>query len=313
MASSATSAEPPDPSSMPLLEHLRELRLRLRNAIIALAAGTIAAYAFHEELFAFLVRPLTAAWAARKAVDPTFVEPSLQFASLIEPFWAFFSLSLWAGIFVSSPFVFHQLWRFVAPGLYGNERRVALPFAALSGLCFVGGAAFCYYLVLPVAYEFMLSYADRNIGAMQGALADGTQVGQQVALQPMLLMQQYLDLSRGFMLGFGIIFELPLIIFFLSAIGAVTHRGLWRFNRWAVVLSFVVGAVLTPGPDIPSQLLMAGPLVVLYNVSILIAYVVTKRRERREAAERARDAELDAAERAAALATRPPDDPPPEG
>lgn len=279
-------AEPtPDDARMPFLAHLRELRDRLRNAVIALLGGTIIAFMFKQELFVLLARPGIAALERLRAADPTMEPVHFNFGSPIEPFWGYFSVSLWAGIFVSSPFIFYQLWRFVAPGLYAHEKRVALPFAAFSGLFFAGGAAFCYFLVLPQAYDFLIGYADANLASMSNALGQSYQIGSQVALRPELFMEPYIDLTKKFLLGFGIIFELPLLIFFLSLVGLVTHRGLWRFNRWAVVLSFIVGAILTPGPDVVSQLLMACPMIALYNLSILIAWVVTRRRERRAAAE----------------------------
>jgi sec-independent protein translocase protein TatC len=271
-----------DPSRMPFLEHLRELRARLRNAVLALIAGFVLAYAFHEELFLLLVRPLLDVWVARQAVDPTLGPPAFNFGSLIEPFWAYFSLSLWAGVFVASPFIFHQLWQFIAPGLYRHERRIALPFALVSAVFFIGGAAFCYFVVLPVVFDFFLGYADQNLAEMHSSLGLEYEIGRAVRLQPTLFMQQHVDLSKKLMLAFGIVFELPLLIFFLAWVGAVTHRGLWRFNRWAVVLAFLVAAILTP-PDVVSQVLMACPLILLYNLSILIAWVVTRRRERREA------------------------------
>jgi sec-independent protein translocase protein TatC len=276
-------AEPhPDDTRMPFLEHLRELRDRLRNAIIALLVGTVVAFLFKQELFVRLARPLVAAWERRLAANPDLGQATFNFGDLIEPFWTYFSISIWAGIFIASPFMFHQLWKFVAPGLYSHERRMALPFALFSGLFFIGGAAFCYFLVLPVAFNFFLGYADSNLASMHSSLGLQYDLGQNIALRPTLFMQDYLDLTKKFLLGFGVIFELPLLIFFLSWIGLVTHRSLWRFNRWAIVLSFVIGAILTPGPDIASQLLMAIPMAALYNLSILVAFVVTRRREKKQ-------------------------------
>ena len=139
-----------------------------------------------------------------------------------------------------------------------------------SAAFFIAGALFCYYLVLEQLYRFLLGYADRE-------------------LQPTLFMSEYLDFTRNMMLAFGAVFELPMLIFFLASVGLVTHRSLWRFNRWFIVVAFVVGAILTPSPDVVSQILMATPMIALYNASILIAFVVSRRRERQAAAERARD------------------------
>jgi sec-independent protein translocase protein TatC len=268
-----------DGARMPFLEHLRELRLRLRNAILALAGGFLLAYWFREEIFVVLLQPLLSAWQIRQAANPSLGPPDLHFGSLAEPFWTYLSQSFWAGMFVAAPVAFYQLWKFIAPGLYAHEKRLALPFAATSAVFFAAGATFCYFAVLPVVYEFFLSYSDANLASMQSVLGD-YQVGNlEVALRPTLFMKEYLSLAKKLLLGFGLIFELPLLIFFLALTGAVTHRSLWKFNRWAVILAFIVGAALTP-PDPVSQALMAGPIIVLYNLSIAVAYVVTVQRER---------------------------------
>lgn len=267
-----------DSATMPLIEHLRELRKRLRNSIIALIVGFLIAYSFKETLFALLLRPYSNVWTQLGKTNPAFGEPTVYFKSLLEPFWVYFTMSMWAGVFVASPFIFHQLWRFVAPGLYQKEKRYGVAFAVTSAVSFIGGAAFCYILVLEPVYEFLLGYASANIANMSGGIV-GQDLAPSVALLPLPMMDDYMVLARRMLLGFGLIFELPLLIFFLSLVGLVTHRSLWKFNRWWIVLSFVIGAILTP-PDIFSQILMAGPLIVLYNLSILIAYVVTKRRER---------------------------------
>jgi sec-independent protein translocase protein TatC len=272
-----------DGARMSFVEHLRELRQRLRNAVLALLGGFAIALAFKEEIFVFLIRPLLDAWDTQQQANPSIGDPQLHFGSLVEPFWTYFSVALWAGLFVASPIIFHQLWKFIAPGLYRRERRYGLAFAVSSAICFVGGAVFCYVLVLPAVYDFLLGYASSNISEIARPFGIDYSLADPINLQPTLFMREYLSFTRKLLVGFGIVFELPLLIFFLSLIGMVTHRGLWKFNRWWIVLSFVIAAALTP-PDVISQVLMAGPLVVLYNLSIVIAYVMTKRRERREAA-----------------------------
>lgn len=269
-------------ATMPLAEHLRDLRLRLRNSIIALLGGFAVAYGFKHELALLMLRPYQRVWTQMQGKSEAFGEPSMYFTSMVEPFWAFFTLSLWAGVFIACPLIFHQIWKFIAPGLYEHERHYGLGFVLASVVCFLGGAVFCYLLVLEPVYEFLLGFATSNLQDMAelgGAAAEATPLG----LKPILTIQEYMGLARRMILAFGLIFELPLLIFFLSLVGVVTHRELWRFNRWWIVLSFVVGAILTP-PDIFSQILMAGPLVVLYNISIVIAWLVTRRRERRLAA-----------------------------
>jgi sec-independent protein translocase protein TatC len=265
-----------DDARMPFIEHLRELRDRLRNAVLGVIVGFAVAYAFKEKLFALLAQPLLEVWAEMYASNPAVGAPAFHFKSLVEPFWTYLSLAVWAGIFVASPLIFHQLWKFVAPGLYKHERRYGITFAVASAVFFVGGAAFCYHLVLPQVYSFLLGYATDNLSQV----AVGGEI-LQVALKPDLFIFEYLAIARKLLLGFGLIFELPLLIFFLSLVGAVTHRSLWKFNRWWVVLSFVLAAAFTP-PDYVSQTMMALPMIVLYNLSIIVAYVITKRREARQ-------------------------------
>ncbi len=218
---------------------------------------------FAEEIYNWLREPLREAWLATPALKEEVYR--VNFTSIIEPFWTYFSVAIWGGIFVASPFIFYQLWKFVAPGLYQRERRWGIVFAITSVVCFVGGALFCYYLVMPTVCEYMLSYSSPD-------------------MMPVLSMQEYQDFVRKTLLGFGIAFELPLFLMVLSLIGLVTHRGLWKFNRWWILLSFIVGAILTPGPDVFSQLLMALPLILLYNLSIVVAFFITRSRERKQAA-----------------------------
>jgi sec-independent protein translocase protein TatC len=192
------------------------------------------------------------------------------YTGLTQPFWVDMSIGLWAGVFVASPFIFYQLWRFIAPGLYKKERKITVAFAVFSAVFFVAGALFCFEFALPKLYNFLLSYNSRD-------------------LQSLPNIQEYLDLTRDSMLAFGAIFEMPLLIYFLALVGMVTHRGLWKFSRWFIVLAFVIGAILTPGPDVVSQFMMATPMIVLYNLSILLAWRVTAKRERADAEQRARE------------------------
>jgi sec-independent protein translocase protein TatC len=271
-------------SRMPFLSHLRELRDRVRNAALFFVGGFVVCFIYAKEIYAWLREPLFESWAARNAAlaaakKPTLGDPSMHFSSLTEPFWVNMSIALWAGIFVASPFIFYQLWKFIAPGLYKRERRITVLFAITSAVMFTGGALFCFYIALPGIYDFLLGYADPES-------------------KPVLMMQLYLDLTRDMMLAFGAVFELPLLILFLSMIGMVTHRGLWRFNRWFVVIAFVVGAILTPTPDVASQVAMAGPMIILYNLSILLAWAVTARREKADAALREQERLADEQERA---------------
>jgi sec-independent protein translocase protein TatC len=245
-------------SRMPFLSHLRELRDRVRNAALFFTAAFIGCWIFSDEIFTWLEKPMRDAWDTKTMGDFHVV-----YTSLTEPFWVGMSIALWAGIFVSSPFIFYQIWKFIAPGLYKRERRITVAFAVFSAIFFISGALFCYYFVLPNLYSFLLGYSNKEQYAM-------------------IAMQSYLDLTRDMMLAFGAVFELPLLILFMSMVGLVTHRGLWKFNRWFVVIAFVIGAILTPSPDVVSQIMMATPMIVLYNVSILLSWRVTIRREARE-------------------------------
>jgi sec-independent protein translocase protein TatC len=250
-------------SRMPFLSHLVELRDRVRNAAIAFVLAAFACFYFSDQIFDWLKEPLFSVWRAKKLG----AEPHLVFVSLTEPFWVNMSIALWAGIFAASPFIFYQIWKFIAPGLYKRERRITVSFAVFSALFFSAGACFCRYFVIESLANFLLDYSDAETA-------------------PMLAMGMYLDLIRDLMLAFGAVFELPLLIYFLSLIGMVTHRGLWKFNRWFIVMAFVIGAVLTPTPDVVSQLLMALPMIVLYNLSIILSWSVTRKREREQAAQR---------------------------
>jgi sec-independent protein translocase protein TatC len=245
---------------MPLTAHLEELRTRLIRALIAVGIGFALSYGFSEPLVAWLLEPLTALRPEEALVIGT---------GVTDAFFTKLKVSFIAGIFLASPAVFYQVWQFVAPGLYEREKRVALPFSFAASFFFVAGAAFCYYLVFPVAFRFFLD--------------EFTSVG--IAAQ--IRVSEYLTFASRMLLAFGITFELPVATFFLARVGLVTHRTMIGWTRYAVVVIFVIAAILTPGPDIASQMLMATPLLVLYALSIGIAYLVA--RPKRESAAEAED------------------------
>jgi sec-independent protein translocase protein TatC len=257
-------------------DHLEELRKRLKYAFYAVILCTLVAYGFSEFLFAMMAQPLIEAWT-----NADLGNPQLHFANPIEPFFTFLKLSLMVGIFASSPVIFYQLWSFVAPGLYRKERRYGLPFAVLSGLFFTGGASFGYFLVFPFAFEFFLGFAKANMGSLNEIMGQQIDLSDAVKhtfkLTPTLMMSEYFGLVWRLLLAFGLVFELPLFIFFLSMAGVVSYQTLWRFNRYFVVLSFVVGAMLTP-PDIITQVLMATPLLILYNLAILLSWIFFRKK-----------------------------------
>lgn len=241
--------EPESDVRMPLTAHLEELRWRLVRALLAVGAGFSLCYWKSERLFAFLLMPLARLQPAETLVIGT---------GVTEAFFTKLKVALIAAVFLSSPVIFYQTWRFVAPGLYESEKRVAVPFALVASFFFVLGASFCYTLVFPVGFRFFLDeYAS-------------------IGVAPNIRVSEYLSFAARMLLAFGVTFELPVVTFFLARVGVVTHRTLMGWARYAVVAIFVMAAVLTPGPDIASQLLMAAPLLVLYAVSILVAFLVAR-------------------------------------
>jgi sec-independent protein translocase protein TatC len=232
---------------MPLTAHLEELRTRIIRSLLGIAAGFLLSYGFAERLVSWLLRPLTAIRPEQSLVIGT---------GVTDAFFTKLKVAGVAGVFVASPIVFYQAWKFVAPGLYERERRIAVPFSAAATFFFVSGAAFCYYLVFPVAFTFFLD--------------EFTSVG----ISPQIRVSEYLTFTSRMLLAFGATFELPVVTFFLARIGLVTHRMMIGGARYAIVVIFIVAAVLTPGPDVASQMLMATPLLVLYALSIGIAYMV---------------------------------------
>lgn len=260
---------------MSFTDHLQELRTRLKYALIGVVVAMIIAYAFSDLIFVWLAQPLIKAWH-----DAGLGVPKIHFANPIEPFFTYIKLSLLGGIFLSAPVLFYQLWAFIAPGLYKREKKYAIPFAFVSAVFFVGGASFGYFIVFPLGFQFFLGFAQSNMGSMHELLGGAVSVSmkQTFQLQPTLMMGEYFGLVWRLLLGFGLIFELPLLIFFLNLAGIVSVGALWRFNRYFVIVAFIVSAALTP-PDVVTQVLMAGPLIVLYNLSILVAFIVQRKKK----------------------------------
>jgi sec-independent protein translocase protein TatC len=234
---------------MPLTAHLEELRWRIIRALLALGLAFGVCYWFAEALFAFLVRPLAALRPEQALVIGT---------GVTEAFFTKLKVSFIAALFLASPIIFFQAWRFVAPGLYESEKRLALPFALAASLFFVVGASFCYWLVFPVGFRFFLAEYES------------------ISVSPAIRISEYLTFASRMLLAFGVTFELPVVTFFLARVGVVTHRTLLHTWRYATVVIFIVAAVLTPGPDVASQLLMATPLLVLYWLSVGVAWLAAR-------------------------------------
>ncbi len=254
--------EDEDESPMTLIQHLDELRRRLKYVAFAAIIGCLACYGFAEQLFALLVAPMTQFMPA---------ESRFIFTAPQEAFVTYLKVSALAGIFLTSPVIFYQIWSFVAPGLYEEERRYIIPIALCSAIFFVSGAAFGYFVVFPAAFEFFMSFNTEHI-------------------QAMLKLDEYLGFSIKLLLAFGFVFEMPLFALILGRIGLITAEMMRRWRRFAVLGAFIVGAILTP-PDVFSQLLMAGPLLVLYELSIIL--VASFGRKRAEPEDEEEDEEED--------------------
>ena len=243
---------------MGFLDHLGELRWRLIRSSVAILAGAVVCWAYKERLVEMLMRPLAAAWRARALGTPT-----LHFASPVDPFVAYLKVALVGGILLAAPYVLLELWLFVAPGLYPRERRFAIPLLLASIACFFGGALFGWGVVFPIGLDYFIGFS-------------GTLGGGAAALQPTLMMDNYLSLTTKMLFAFGLVFELPVFITFLALARVVTWKQLLKAGRWVVVGAFVVGAILTP-PDVGSQILMTVPLIALYYLSVVIAYLIRPR------------------------------------
>ena len=234
---------------MTLLEHLEELRRRLVAALAGLTVGFLVCWAFAPRIFEFLARPIY------RHLPPG---SKLAYLGVTDPFMLYVKVAALAGAFLTAPFVLYQVWGFVAPGLYRRERRYAVPFVVAGSLLFLAGGAFAYYVAFPFAIDFLL-----RMGA---------------AFQPVITVERYLRFLMTIILGLGLMFELPMVILLLAQLGLVTPRGLLRNFRWAVLVIFVVAAIITPTSDIVNLLLFAVPAILLYLLGIGAAALVVRRR-----------------------------------
>ncbi|MEE9124953.1 MAG: twin-arginine translocase subunit TatC [candidate division NC10 bacterium] len=248
---------------MPFLSHLEELRKRLISSLIAVGVGFALFFHFSEQIMALLKRILTTGYAIQKSypfvVVVTRPPPELIFVAPAEAFWAHIKIGFLTGLLLAIPFILFELWRFVSPGLHARERRYALPFVVLGTVFFFVGVAFCYLVVLPFAMNFLLTYKTEH-------------------LTPMLSIGLFIDFIVKFLLAFGLIFQLPILMSLAGRLGLVTSKFLSRNRKYAILLNFVIAAILTPTPDIFNQTLMAGPLVLLYEVGIWAVRIIEKTR-----------------------------------
>jgi sec-independent protein translocase protein TatC len=233
---------------LPLTAHLEELRRRILRALLATIAAFVICYPGSERVFALLIAPLE--WAKQTGT----IDVALIGTGVAEAFFTRLMVSFIAAVFLALPVILYQFWMFVLPGLKTEEARHVRAFVTAGSFFFVAGAAFCYYVVLALGFPFFLAEYQR------------------IGVTPQLRISEYLSFTSRMLLAFGITFEMPVVTFFLARVGLVTHETLIRFGRYAVVAIFVIAAILTP-PDVVSQLLMAAPLLLLYLVSIGVAYV----------------------------------------
>jgi sec-independent protein translocase protein TatC len=234
---------------VPFTAHLEELRKCLIVCFIAVGIGFALSYGFKERLFDILTRPL---------ISVMETGDKIIFTGLPEAFFTYLKVAFLSGIILAAPVIFYQFWIFVAPGLYKKEKRLLIPIVTLSTLFFVGGALFGYFVVFPYGFKFFLGFSSDTIKALPS-------------------MREYLSFSAKLLLAFGLVFELPLIITFLARLGLVSVEFLKKNRKYALLLFFVGAAILTP-PDVVTQIMMALPLMVLYEISILGAKIFGKKK-----------------------------------
>ncbi len=240
-------------TEMPFEEHLEELRSRLFKSLVSVFFGTIFCYVFINKIVYILRRPLG--------------DYKLVILSPNEAFMAYLKLSFYCGIIVAVPIIFYQMWRFISVALFPREKRVVLTYLPLSLLLFFIGAAFAYFIALPIGLKFLLTFPPPE-----------------AQIEPMLSLSKYIGFVGMFLLGFGAVFQLPLIVLILVSVGIVSPRWLATKRRHVILAIFIIAAIFSP-PDVVTQCLMAIPLVILYEVSIWLARIFIRRREKEEADE----------------------------
>ncbi len=234
---------------MTLLEHIEELRIRLLWIVSGIIVGVIAAMSHSEQIIDIAIDPL------KKALPHG---SKIIFTGVTEAFWVRLEAALVAGIIITIPFTFYQIWLFIKPGLEKKEKKFAIPFVFFFTLFFISGVVFAYKIVLPIGFSFLLRYGGKELSAMPS-------------------IKQYMSLFLRMLTAFGLIFELPIVSFILSRMGIINAKDLIKKSDYALLIIFIVAAILTP-PDVFTQFLMAGPLILLYVISILIAYMFSTKK-----------------------------------
>jgi len=248
----------PDLPAMSFLEHLEELRHRIIWSVLYVIGGFGVCYAFHEKIYAAMQTPIA------KALGAHHLPEKLVYTNPTDPFNMYLKISLIAGIFLASPFVLYQVWAFIAPGLYRHERRYVMPFMASTVGLFLAGGLFGYYMVYPAALDFLIGYGSQ--------------------FTPMITITEYTDLFMTIILGLGIVFEMPILVFFLALMGIVKASWMWKNFRYSILVIFIIAAIITPTTDIMNMCIFAAPMVALYLVSIVVAWLVhpSRRKKRKE-------------------------------
>ncbi len=249
------------PDAMPamsFLEHLEELRKRIVYSIIAIAVGFFACWGYADRIVGWMQQPIM------DALKHNGMPQTLVYLNPTDPFNLYLKIGAMAGVFVTCPFVLYQVWMFISPGLYRNEKRYVLPFMVSTIGLFLSGGYFGYKLVYPAALEFLIGYGKQ--------------------FQPMITIHEYTDLFLTVILGLGLVFELPILVFFLALMGVVSAGWMWRNVRYSILVIFIIAAIITPTTDILNMCIFAAPMVVLYLLSIGIAWLVhpKQRKARRE-------------------------------
>jgi sec-independent protein translocase protein TatC len=234
--------------AMGFLEHLEELRRRIIYALISVAVGFVACWSFAERIYGIMQQPMM------QALQRHNLAQKLVYLSPTEPFNMYLEIGFIMGLFVASPFVLYQVWAFIAPGLYRHEKRYVTPFMFFTVGLFLAGGYFGYKLVYPQALDFLIGYGSQ--------------------FQPMITIEKYTDLFLVIIIGMGVIFELPVLVFFLSLMGVITAGWMWRNLRYSILVIFIIAAILTPTTDILNMCIFAAPMVALYVLSIGIAWLV---------------------------------------
>ncbi|MBS1849566.1 MAG: twin-arginine translocase subunit TatC [Acidobacteria bacterium] len=255
----AAEAPPDEPSrdampTMSFLEHLEELRKRLIYSILSVLVGFLLCWRYAENIFGLMQQPIM------EALKRNGLGEKLVYLNPTEPFNLYLKIGLMAGVFVASPFVLYQIWLFISPGLYRNEKRYVFPFMFSTIFLFLAGGFFGYKIVYPAALDFLIGYGKQ--------------------FQPMITIGEYTDLFLTVILGLGVVFELPIVVFFLALMGVVNAGWMWRNIRYSILVIFIIAAILTPTTDILNMCVFAAPMVALYILSIGIAWFVHPKQRR---------------------------------